>query len=151
MQLFYLFKGLELSPEAVRRIVDAVPSKAYDVRLNPDRFTFREAAAHIADWENVHFERVNIALTNPGGAAPDLNESQRALDPDYASQEPNASAAAFAESRARLMVVLSALREEDWSKTFVHSVRGPITLLEYAVLVLGHDMYHVEHLTQSLP
>lgn len=150
MQLVYLYKGLELSPNAVRRIVDAVPSSAYDERRNPDRFTFREAIAHLADWENVHLERINTALNNPGATSPDLDKSQRALDRDYASIEPKASAEAFAEQRPRLLVVLSGLSEEQWGKHFIHAARGPITVLEYAVLVLGHDMYHIEQLTQSL-
>jgi|GEM_PF-5930933 len=49
MQLLYLFKGLELAPAALERIVALVPESAYDVKRDPARFTIREAAAHLAD------------------------------------------------------------------------------------------------------
>ncbi len=38
----------------------------------------------------------------------------------------------------------------DWGKAIVHSERGQMTTYDQANMMLGHDMYHIEHLSQYL-
>jgi hypothetical protein len=151
MQLVYLFKGLELSPAAVERIVSLVPPEAYDTKTDPERFTFREAMGHLADWEAINLDRLRQGLENPGCTVPGFDEGQIAIDRGYGGWDPVEQAKRFAAERAVLVDTLHSLNESEWEKVFHHSERGRQTIYEHAVTILGHDMYHIEHFTQYLP
>ena len=52
--------------------------------------------------------------------------------------------------REPIVHFLHTLTDEDWDKILVHSERGPMTVLQYATSIVGHDVYHIEHFTQYL-
>ncbi|AIE85187.1 DinB family protein [Fimbriimonas ginsengisoli] len=150
MQLIYMFKGLELAPAAVQRIVAQVPESAYDSKRDPERFTFREAIAHLADWEPINIDRLRQGVENPGCTVPGYDEGQRAIDLNYAVLDPKQQAEQFAKDRKATLAYLKTLSDEDWAKVYYHSERGRQTVLEQAIAILGHDMYHLEQFTEYL-
>jgi hypothetical protein len=150
VQLVYLFKGLELSPVTVQRVVAQVPESAYDERRDPERFSFREAVAHLTDWEAINLERVQRGVAEPGCTVPGLDEAQRAIDLGYASLDPNDQAKLFGEKRLKTLEYLRTLADMDWEKVFYHSERGRITVLELTVSMLGHDVYHLEQFAEYM-
>jgi DinB superfamily len=148
VQLTYLLKGLELAPLAGVRIVALVPSEKYDTKTDPDRFSFREGAAHWADWEAINQDRLRAGVEVPGCTVQGFDEGQFAIDRNYAVRDPREQMVEFVESRKETVAFLQGLTDDDWQKAVIHSERGLLTVLELAVSILGHDMYHVEHLTQ---
>jgi hypothetical protein len=148
--LTYLRKGLELGPQAILRIVRAVPAADYDRKTDPSRFSLREAVAHIADWAVIDAERLNAGLAEPGCTVMGIDEGQRALDRDYASMDPIAEAERLVAHRASFLALLDSLSGEQLEIAFTHSERGRVTIKEHLVTMLGHEMYHVEHLAQYL-
>jgi DinB superfamily len=151
VQLVYLLKGLDLAPVTVQRIVDRVPVEAYDTKTDPERFTFREAVAHFVDWEHINIDRLRQGVENPGCTVQGFDEGQRAIDLNYATWDPVEQTRQFAALRAETVAYLKTLADEDWAKVFFHSERGEQTVLEQAVTILGHDLYHIEQFTQFLP
>lgn len=150
MQLHYLLVGLNLSPVTVERIVARVPEGAYNERRDPDRFTFREAVAHLADWEPINLERIQAGVVSPGSTVMGLDEAQRAVERDYAATDPREQAQLFTARRAATMFYLRTLSDEDCAKINFHSERGRQTVLEQAVSMLGHDVYHLEQFSEYL-
>ncbi|RYG47256.1 DinB family protein [bacterium] len=150
MQLGYLLKGLELAPATVQRILDRVPDSAFDEKRDPERFTLREAIAHLTDWEPINIDRLRRGVEEPGCTVPGYDEGQRAIDLDYASLDPREQTRLYAERRGESVAYLRTLTEEDWTKVYTHSERGLQTVYEQAVTILGHDMYHVEQFTEYL-
>jgi len=150
VQSVYLFKGLELAPATVERIVSLVPESAYDTKTDPERFTFREAIAHLTDWEPINIDRLHRGVNEPGCTVPGYDEGQRAIDLNYAALDPRDQAKIFAAKRAELVAYLRTLKDEDWDKVYYHSERGRQTVYEQAVTILGHDMYHIEQFTQYI-
>lgn len=151
MQLAYLLKGLALSGNTVVRVVAQVPAEVYDEKTDPDRFSLREAVAHLADWDTINLERLRRGVEDPGCTVMGIDESARAVEGNYQESEPVTQAELFAHRRETLVAYLQTLTPEDWSKTFRHSEKGEQTVYEYAVNTLGHDMVHLEHLTTYLP
>lgn len=146
----YLWHGMNLGPIAVQRIVKQVPESKWDTTADPGRFTFREAVAHIADWEPILLWRMQRAVEEPGCHVPAKDESERAEEAEYENWDPVESAQKFVEARAETVKFLQGLKPEDWSKAVSHPEKGVIDVYDQANTLLGHDMYHVEHLLQYL-
>ncbi|CAN5563994.1 hypothetical protein BH11ARM1_BH11ARM1_05670 [soil metagenome] len=146
----YLIPGLEATPRAIQLIVEAVDPSHFDVRTDPERFSLREAVAHIADWEAIIRERMTAALEAPGSTVKAYDEGQLAIDREYALRNPVEEANRFLAERTKTVALVKGFSEENWGRVVVHSVRGEMTLYDQANLVLGHDLYHIEHLTQYL-
>lgn len=150
MELTYLYKGLKLAPVAVERIIALVPADKYDVKTDPERFSLREAISHLADWEEIHLFRLRSGVENPGATVQGHDEGQFAIDRGYAGWDPDEQAKRFIVGREPIVHFLHTLTDEDWDKILVHSERGPMTVLQYATSIVGHDVYHIEHFTQYL-
>lgn len=148
--LTYLRKGLDLGPQAILRIVRAVPATEYDRKTDPDRFSFREAVAHIADWAVIDEGRLKAGLAEPGCLVMGLDEGQRAVDEDYASKDPVAEAERLVAHRATFLARVDSLSDAQLETTFTHSERGEVTIKDHLVTMLGHETYHLEHLAQYL-
>jgi hypothetical protein len=144
----YLLQGLLLSPKAFERIVSQVPEKRYDELTDPNRFTLREAVAHLADWEPIFLGRISAGVDNPGAEVQGIDETQRAAEKNYQSWDVKDSLRVFAEERAKTAAYLKALTPEQWQTTVHHNEKGLMTAYDQANMLLGHDIYHFEHATQ---
>jgi len=146
----YLMPGLEAGPRTIRRLIRWIPAEKLDLPTHPDRFTPREVIAHLCDWEPISRGRMQAAKNTPGVTVPDLDEVQIAWQNKYEEWDPYSSADWFIERRAETVEWLKQLSPEDWSKVSVHSMRGPMTIYDYANMELGHDMYHVRQLCEVI-
>jgi len=146
----YLFPGLELAPKAFERLVAMIPEKRYDERTDPDRFTLREAMAHLADWEPIFLERIQAGVDNPGSQIFGMDETVRAAEKNYESWDVKESLRIFAEARGQTIRYLRTLSEPQWQTTVTHNEKGPLTAYDQATMMNGHDIYHFEHATQFL-
>ena len=146
----YLLIGLEAAPLAVRNIVAAVPRALWDEHVDPARFSFRESVAHLADWEPILLERARAAIESPGSIIRAYDESDRAVEFGYAQTDPVAEAESLI-ARRRATVELLSRADGRWGNRVTHPERGELSLDELANLMLGHDHYHIEHLSRYLP
>lgn len=146
----YLDKGLELGPIAVANLAKAVSPDLYDVAVDPDRFSFRFSIAHIADWEEINIQRLTAGINESGAIVNGLDEEQRAIEKGYQTWDPVEQARLFVERRKKIVSLAKSLTEEQLGHIIVHSERGPTTVLGLLVTILGHDTYHIEHLTRYL-
>ena len=146
----YLFPGLELSPKAFEHIIAHIPEKRYDEKTDPNRFTLREAIAHLADWEPIFRERIQAGVDKPGALIQGMDESQRAIDKQYESWDVKESLRIFTEARAETLRYLKTLTAKQWETTVTHNEKGLMTAYDQANMLLGHDIYHFEHASQFL-
>ena len=144
----YLFPGLSLSPKAFERIVSQIPEKRYDERTDPNRFTLREAIAHLADWEPIFLQRIQAGVDKPGSEVFGMDEGQRAIDKKYESWDVQESLRIFAEAREHTIRYLKTLAAAQWETTVTHNEKGQMSAYDQANMLLGHDIYHFEHATQ---
>ena len=146
----YLMPALEKGPQAISRLVQAIDPKRLDERLDPERFTPREAICHLADWEPFWKERFEAGRDHPGSRIVSYDEGKMAIDGKYAERDALAEARRYVAGRKVVIALVSALKQDDWGKTIDHPERGILTLEDLANTILGHDMYHVEHLSAFL-
>jgi hypothetical protein len=145
---FYLFPGLEFGPRIVERLVQQIPVGRYDEKTNPDRFTLREAVAHLADWEPILRGRIEQAIAQPDSAVQGIDEGIRAEELNYGEWDVQEQLAVFSAERAKTIAYLRTLTPEDWGKAIVHNEKGRQTAMDQANQFLGHDLYHIDHLTE---
>jgi hypothetical protein len=146
----YLKKPIDFAPLVAERLIGLIPEDQIDVALSPGRFTVREVVAHWADWEPILRGRIEQVRDEPGSTTVSYDEDQMAIDHDYASQDLATSLATWKAERAKTAVVVRALTDEDMSKQYVNADRGPETLADLAHMIVGHDMYHIEQLSEYL-
>ncbi|MEZ0327112.1 MAG: DinB family protein [Fimbriimonas sp.] len=146
----YLLLGLQLAPLTYQRLIALVPKERWDERTDPNRFSLREAIAHVNDWEPILLGRMQTAVSTPGATIRAYDEAARAVEQNYAATDPLEQAAQLIERREITVRYLRNEAEGCWSNLVVHPERGPITLSDQANMILGHDHYHLEHLAQYL-
>src|SRR5471030_125059 len=84
----YLLSSLRKGPIIVGWIVAHASPEIYDTKVDPDRFSFREAVAHLTDWEPILHERMKQIKFNPGSTVPAYDEELRAVQMNYATIDP---------------------------------------------------------------
>src|SRR5690349_2214834 len=108
--LNYLLTGLENSPAIQRTLCKAVTD--WDAKPGPDRFTVREALAHLADWEPIWLQRMMRTKAEDVPDLPDIDEGVMAIEHDYASSDPIESLDKYASGREALVIFLRGLSDE---------------------------------------
>ena len=138
----YLLIDLESAPDVLARLLDGVSGAAWDKRPDPDRFTLREVAAHLADWDQVFLGRLVQTRDADNALLQGLDEGQVALDNDYTHADPMESLARYRAGRAKTVAFLRAMTPEQWARSADHTELGPITAEAQAALIAFHDGYH---------
>jgi len=128
----------------------APDDSAWDRRPYPDRFTLREIAAHLADWDRIYLERLASMRDNPGATLEAYDESRLALIHDYAHAAPRQSLRRFAESRQKIVALLKKLPEDQWRHDGLHADHGVISIDLHASYVLMHDGYHTQQVAEYM-
>lgn len=144
----YVLHGLAATPLVLETLLKGATSAEVDLRRDPDRFTIREALAHLSDWEAIWRERIGRILTEEKPALLGYDEGQIALDRDYARRPLAESLARLSAERPLLVKTLSELSPEQWARTGVRDEIGPVTINDLAALVLGHDGYHLRQVVE---
>ena len=150
--LKYLLAALEGTPFVLKTLTASytVDSEVWDIRPDPDRFSLREVAAHLADWDGIFHTRIHRILHEEHPALEDLDEGLIAIERKYAESDPIASLLRFQKERQKLIAMLTALTEEQWGRTGFKEMVGDLSVEQMAVLILGHDGYHAEQFARYL-
>lgn len=90
------------------------------------------------------------AVLEPGCVIVPYDESIRAIEQGYSTSDMGIQLARFAAERARTVAFIESLTDEQREITFLHPERGPTTVGEHAAGMLGHDVYHIDQLTEIL-
>ncbi len=146
----YLLNTLEFTPLILERLLDAIPQNRWDERTDPERFSFREAMAHLADWEPIMLQRIKAGVDSPGAEVKGIDEGVRAVEQGYASWDPRESVRKFKEARHETATYLRGLGADAWQGFINHNEKGRMSTYDHANMLLGHDLYHLEHATQFL-
>ena len=120
----------------------------YDRRPDPERFTFREVLAHLADWEAVFQRRIEQTLDEDKPALIGLDAGSRS-DHDYAHADPAECRARFRQGHADCWRPCAA-SPAQWERVGTHAEIGPISLEAQAVMITSHDGYHLRPILEWL-
>jgi hypothetical protein len=146
----YLLSSLRKGPVIVQWIVAHASPEIYDTKTDPERFSFREAVAHLADWEPILQDRMRLIKYNPGSLMPAYDEGQRAIQLNYSAVDPKEAVARWQAAREESVRFFESEGPGSWDAVAVHAERGEVSLYDLANMEVAHDTYHVEHLLQFL-
>ncbi len=121
----------------------------YDKRPDIERFTIREVLAHLADWDAVWTDRVNLILIEDNPSFSRLDPSQMAIDRDYAHFDYLESLRRIADNRIKLVALFEGLSDEQWDRTGT-LVMGPVSVEQLATMAIVHDNYHMRQIAEWL-
>ncbi len=144
----YLLGALDGAPDVFDALLQGMTDAEADRRPDPERFTVREALAHLAEWEDVFRERLLQTRDEENATLQGYDEGQWAIDHDYAHSDWREQARLFRERRAALVALLRSLTPAQWERSAFHTEAGPITAEQQAVLILAHDGYHETQFAQ---
>ena len=142
----YLPIGLDTTARMIAEEANRVGEAAFDVRPDPERFSFREVIAHLADWEPIMLGRIKAAVETPGSTVQPYDEWQWAIDHDYASQDPREKLEDFRKARAETTDYVTKIPREKMANTVIHPERGTLTAADIAHTLVCHDLYHIVQL-----
>jgi hypothetical protein len=144
----YLFAGLKAGPVVVERLLAGMSAEEADWRPDPQRFTLREAIAHLADWEPIFLGRMQRICAEDSPVLEDMDEGVLAIEHNYAALDPFEQLARFRDGRAKLIAFLEERADSDWARVGNRPEIGDITLETIATLVPLHDNYHTAQIVQ---
>jgi len=140
-------------------IIAAPPSVLRDAfaGLNPDQldvpyrdggWTVRQVVHHYADDHMNTYVRFKLALTEETPLIKGYSESAWAELPDARCGPVEPSLQLLAALHERWVMAWESLKEAEWERTFVHPVRGSVSLDHLASLYAWHGQHHVAQITR---
>jgi uncharacterized damage-inducible protein DinB len=121
-----------------------------DARPIAGKWSIREVVCHLADSEIVYADRMKrvLAEDNPTFFEADPNLFRPAL---YCSRRPLEKELAVVEAiRAHMLPILESCDAEDFQRTGVHSLDGPLTLERLLERITAHIPHHVAFIEEKL-
>ena len=146
----YVVDSMLFAPQTIERMLRQIPESRLDERPTAERFTPREAIAHLADWEAIFLSRMQTAVEIPGSTVILFDEGELAVENNYGAQHVFESLARFQRCRAETVAWLQGLSPEQFRRHVVHPEKGQQTVDDLVAFTYAHDAYHLEHLAQFL-
>lgn len=136
------------TPTALRDAIAGLQPEQLDVRYREGGWTIRQVAHHYADDHMNTYVRFKLALTEDAPLIKGYSESAWAELPDARLSPVEPSLQLLTALHERWVMAWQALTETDWQRTFVHPVRGPVSLDHLAALYAWHGQHHVTQITR---
>jgi uncharacterized damage-inducible protein DinB len=132
------------TPKNLSAAVRALSEKQHDTPYRPEGWTVRQVVHHVADSHMNAYIRVKLAITEdqPPVKAYDENAWAKLADNDM---PVDVSLKLLEALHERWVRVLKAMTPEDFTRTVVHTERGPISVDFLLALYAWHGPHHIGH------
>jgi uncharacterized damage-inducible protein DinB len=136
-------------------LAEALPGASTDAlsrRPIPEKWSARENLAHLARYHQVFLERIERVLAESNPAFGRYRAEEDPEWPKWVDLPTDKVLAELASLRAKLIVKLRSLSEEDFCKTGTHPKFGEMSLalwLEFFLVHEGHHLLAVLQLVRS--
>lgn len=136
------------TPSALRYAVAGLQPEQLDTPYREGGWTIRQVVHHYADDHMNSYVRFKLALTEDAPLIKGYSESVWAELPDGRSGPVEPSLQLLAGLHERWVMAWESLKVTDWPRTFVHPVRGAVSLDHLASLYAWHGQHHVAQITR---
>ena len=133
-------------PQSLSAAVHGLTEAQIDTPYRADGWTVRQLVHHLADSHMNCFVRIRLALTEEAPEIKPYDEKAWAMLADSETAPIAWSLSLLEALHARLLLMLNALTEKLWQRTYVHPVIGPMTMEAVANLYAWHGAHHVAHI-----
>jgi uncharacterized damage-inducible protein DinB len=140
-------RDLAEMPELLRNALEGLGEEELSTPYRSGGWTVRQLVHHVADSHMQAFARVRLALTADAPVIVRYDEKAWAELHDSLAAPVEWSLELLESLHARWVMMLQALNEEQWHRTFVHPEHGAQTVELATLLYAWHARHHVAHIT----
>jgi hypothetical protein len=112
----------------------------------PGKWSVRQVVCHLADAEIAGAMRFRQIVAEDRPTIQAFDEKAWAANLDYGKRKPSRVIETFRIIRGENYELLKSLPEEAFERVGIHSVRGPMTLLEWLKIYTNHPEKHTVQL-----
>jgi hypothetical protein len=142
-----LIERYRAGSDEVERALQAITADELDRRpAEPDGWTAREVAHHLADSEAMAYTRLRRLIADDDPAIHGYDEPVWARRLHYDDRPIEPSLAVVRAVRAASLQLLEALTPDEWSRTGVHSESGPYSVDRWLEIYAGHCHDHADQI-----
>ena len=138
---------IDALPTLFRAAVDGLTGLQLDTPYREGGWTVRQVAHHLPDSHMNSFTRFRLALTENEPTIKPYDEKAWATLTDSRTAPVGLSLSVLDGLHARWVILLRALSDADWKRTFRHPELGLMTLERNLALYAWHGRHHTAHVT----
>ena len=135
------------APWKLRAAIAGLDDEQMQTPYRDGGWTIPQVIHHLADSHMNSFIRFKLALTEDNPTIKPYKEAAWAELTDGRDAPVELSLKLLDVLHERWALLLSSLSAEDWTRTFNHPERGPLTLDQNLQLYAWHSRHHIAHIT----
>ena len=136
--------------EKLDQLIKGVSISELRRRPAPEKWSVSEILAHLADAEIVIGYRLRLVLGSPGATIVGYDQDNWAASGHYGERDPQKSVEQFHVLRETNLLLLRALKPEQWKHYGMHSERGQESIELMVRMHAGHDINHLRQAEKIL-
>ena len=140
-------EDIEQTPARLRAAVRGLSDPHLDTPYREAGWTVRQVVHHVPESHMNSYIRFKLALTEEEPTIRPYLEDRWAKLPDATTAPVELSLILLEFLHKRWMLVLRAMKPEEWKRTFRHPEIGQMTLEKALALYSWHGRHHVAHVT----
>jgi hypothetical protein len=137
-------------PAQLEALIAGRTDEDLNKNYGPGKWTARQVIHHLADAHVHAYVRVRYIATADNPAVQSYDQDAWAKLPDACTGPVAPSLEILKGIHARWAAFLTALPEEAFSRTGVHSERGPVSLDDLLRIYSGHGEKHLGHIRTAI-
>jgi hypothetical protein len=147
-----LIARIERFPVDLEAALDGWNDADLDTPYRPGGWTVRQLVHHIADSHSQCLHRFKLALTEERPTIKPYREALWAEQEDARTMPLEPSLAIIRGTHARWVVVMRAMTDAEWDRSFIHpEQQREIGLAEAIELYAWHGAHHLAHIKWVMP
>jgi len=146
-QRHQFIERIEKTPARLRAVVQGLTDEQLDTPYRPGGWTVRQVVHHVADSHLNSFCRFRLALTEETPSIKGYDQDRWAELSDSRTAPVEVSLALLDALHRRWVWLLRSMTPADFSRTFLHSELGPVTLDRTLALYAWHGDHHIGHVS----
>ena len=135
-------------PRTFRNAVKDLTQAQLDTPYREGGWTVRQLIHHVPDSHLNAYVRMKMALTETNPAIKTYEEHLWAELPDSRETPVEVSLTMLEALHTRWVVLLRAMKEEEFAKCYVHPQMGAVSLDKMLALYAWHSAHHTAHVTE---
>ena len=141
---------IEQLPAEFRRLAGQLSDAQLETPYRPGGWTIRQVVHHVPESHMNAYVRIKLALTEDSPAIKTYEEQLWAQLPDVQKCPADVSLRLLEALHERWTILLRALPEEAFAKTFTHPEWQLVTIDEAVAMYAWHCRHHTGHIRQGL-
>jgi len=144
------FVTIERLPSTFRALVDTLSDSQLETPYRPGGWTIRQVVHHVPESHMNAYVRMKLALTEDAPTIKTYEEQLWAELPDVSACPVDVSLRLLEALHERWVVLLRALPESAFARTFRHAEWGLVTIDEAVAMYAWHCRHHTAHIESAL-